>query len=300
MRNFDFCGKWKEIFLVPIILLIAGIVLLFTMGFNIGVDFSGGSMIYAEIGSGKFNVDDVRSIVGEYTNNAVVSYSGDNNIGVDIRLGGTDDVNDVQDKIIAALTEKYEIDESKIDVEYVGPTIGKSLIVNASLALAVAFVLMLAYIWFRFELMSGIVALIGIAHDVLMMFVFTILFQIQINTPFIAALLTIVGYSINNTIIIFDRIRSNRSKLSGQKELSEIVNISIRETFARSVNTTVTTLIALIVLYVVGVESIKTFTLPIIIGIVAGFFSSVFISGPMWLLLTKNKKEKSKVKPIKL
>lgn len=300
MRNFDFCGKWKEIFLVPIILLIAGIVLLFTMGFNIGVDFSGGSMIYAEIGSGKFNVDDVRSIVGEYTSNAVVSYSGDNNIGVDIRLGGTDDANDVQDKIIAALKEKYEIDESKIDVEYVGPTIGKSLIVNASLALAVAFVLMLAYIWFRFELMSGIVALVGIAHDVLMMFVFTILFQIQINTPFIAALLTIVGYSINNTIIIFDRIRTNRSKLSGQKELSEIVNISIRETFTRSVNTTVTTLIALIVLYVVGVESIKTFTLPIIIGIVAGFFSSVFISGPMWLLLTKNKKEKSKVKPIKL
>lgn len=300
MRNFDFCGKWKQIFALPVILIIVGIILLCTMGLNMGVDFSGGSMIYAEIGSGKFNVDDIRSLVGEYTDSAVVSYSGDNNIGVDIRLGGADDANDAQSKIIAALKEKYEIGDDKIDVEYVGPTIGRSLIVNASLALAIAFVLMMAYIWFRFELMSGVVALVGIVHDVLMMFVFTILFRVQINTPFIAALLTIVGYSINNTIIIFDRIRSNKEKMSGDVELSEIVNLSIRETLTRSINTTVTTLIALVVLYVLGVESIKTFTLPIIIGVIAGFFSSVFISGPMWLLMTKNKKAKSKTKTVKL
>lgn len=300
MRNFDFCGKWKQIFALPVILIIVGVILLCTMGLNMGVDFSGGSMIYAEIGSGKFKVDDIRNLAGEYTDNAVVSYSGDNNIGVDIRLGGADDANDAQSKIIAALKEKYEISDDKINVEYVGPTIGRSLIVNASLALAIAFVLMMAYIWFRFELMSGVVALVGIAHDVLMMFVFTILFRIQINTPFIAALLTIVGYSINNTIIIFDRIRSNREKMSGDVELSEIVNMSIRETLTRSINTTVTTLIALVVLYVFGVESIKTFTLPIIIGVIAGFFSSVFISGPMWLLMAKNKKVKSKTKTVKL
>ena len=137
-------------------------------------------------------------------------------------------------------------------------------------------------------------ALIGIVHDVLIMFVFTILFRIQINTPFIAALLTIVGYSINNTIIIFDRIRSNRQKMSGDVSLNEIVNTSIRETLNRSVNTTITTLIALVVLFVLGVESIKTFTLPIIIGVIAGFFSSVFIAGPLWVLMTKNKKDKAK------
>ena len=153
---------------------------------------------------------------------------------------------------------------------------------------------MLAYIWFRFELASGVVALIGIVHDVLIMFVFTILFRIQINTPFIAALLTIVGYSINNTIIIFDRIRSNRQKMSGDVSLNEIVNTSIRETLNRSVNTTITTLIALVVLFVLGVESIKTFTLPIIIGVIAGFFSSVFVAGPLWVLMTKNKKDKAK------
>lgn len=295
MRDFDFCGKWKQIFVLPIVLIIAGIVLFFTMGLNIGVDFSGGSLIYAEIGSGKFNVDEVREIVGEYTGSAVVSYSGDNNAGVDIRLGGADDTTEIQDKIINDLKEKYEIDNDKFDVEYVGPTIGKSLLINATLALLIAFALMLVYIWVRFELMSGVAALIGIVHDVLIMFVFTILFRVQINTPFIAALLTIVGYSINNTIIIFDRIRSNKQKLSEKKlPLSEVVNISIRETFTRSVNTTITTLIALVVLYILGVESIKTFTLPIIIGVIAGFFSSVFVTGPLWTLMTKDKKDNKK------
>lgn len=302
MRNFDFCGKWKQIFAVPIILILIGIVLFFVMGFNIGIDFSGGSLIYAEIGSGNFDVDDIRGIVNEYTNNAVVSYSGDNNIGVDIRLGGSDDANETQDKIIAALTEKYGITNDKIDVEYVGPTIGKSLLINALVALAIAFVLMLAYIWVRFELSTGLVALIALVHDVLIMFVFTILFQVQVNTPFIAALLTIVGYSINNTIIVFDRVRTNREKLGDKAELSEVANVSIKETISRSINTTVTTLIALVVLYIFGVESIRTFVLPIIVGILAGFYSSVFVAGPLWVLMTKKdlKKSTKKRKAVRL
>lgn len=294
MRNFDFCKNWKKIFALPIVLILAGVVLFFVMGLNVGVDFSGGSLIYAEIGSGKFDVDDIRSIVNEYTSNATVSYSGDNNIGVDIRLGGSDDAAEIQDKITEALKEKYSLDDDKLDVEYVGPVIGKNLLVNASIALAIAFVLMLAYIWVRFELFSGVAALIALVHDVLITFVFVILFRIQINTPFIAAILTIVGYSINNTIIVFDRIRYNTTMLGEKTPKADIVNTSIRETFKRSVNTTVTTLIALVVLYILGVESIRTFVLPITIGIVAGFFSSVFVTGPLWVLMTKNKKTKLK------
>lgn len=299
MRKLDICSNWKKFFAVPIALIVIGVVLFFAMGLNIGVDFSGGSMIYAEIGSGKFTVDEVREIVSKHTSNAVVSYSGENNIGVDIRLGGADDNTQVQDKILSEIKEKYDITDKNFDVEYVGPTIGRSLLISAALALLIAFALMLVYIWFRFQLSSGIAALIGIVHDVLIMFMFVILFKVQINTPFIAALLTIVGYSINNTIIIFDRIRTNKSKLSGEAELSDIVNISIRETFSRSVNTTVTTLIALVALYIVGVESIKTFTLPIIVGVVAGFYSSVFITGPLWVLMTKNKTSK-KTKKVRL
>ncbi len=296
MRNFDFCGKWKQIFAVPVVMIIAGIVLFFVMGLNMGVDFSGGSMIYAEIGADKFNVDDVRAIAGKHSNNFTVSLSGDNNEGVDIRLGDSADATEVQDKIITELQEKYSLTSESFDVEYVGPAIGRGLIVNAALALLVAFVLMMIYIWFRFELTAGLVALIGIIHDVAIMFVFTILFQTQINTPFIAALLTIVGYSINNTIIIFDRIRSNRKMYGETVELPEIVNRSIRETFRRSVNTTVTTLIALVALYVLGVESIRTFTLPIIVGVLGGFFSSVFLSGPLWYLMYKGKKAEKEVK----
>ncbi len=294
MRNFDFCGKWKQIFAVPVILIVLGIVLFFTVGLNIGVDFSGGSLIYAEIGSDKFEVDDIRELVNKHTNNATVSYSGNNNVGVDIRLGGSDDATEVQDKIIADICEKYGIDEGNIEVEYVGPTIGKSLLTNASIALLIAFVLMLVYIWARFELFSGLTALIALVHDVIITFVFVMLFNVQINTPFIAAILTIVGYSINNTIIIFDRIRYNSTLLGGKATKSEIVNTSIRETMKRSINTTVTTLIALVALYVLGVESIKTFVLPIIVGVVAGFFSSVAMTGPLWVLLTKNKDTKLK------
>ena len=294
MRNFDFCGKWKQIFAVPVILIVLGIVLFFTVGLNIGVDFSGGSLIYAEIGSDKFEVDEIRTIVNKHTANATVSYSGNNNVGVDIRLGGSDDATEVQDKIIADICEKYGIDEGNIEVEYVGPTIGKSLLTNASIALLIAFVLMLVYIWVRFELFSGLTALIALVHDVVITFVFVMLFNVQINTPFIAAILTIVGYSINNTIIIFDRIRYNSTLLGGKVTKSEIVNTSIRETMKRSINTTVTTLIALVALYVLGVESIKTFVLPIIVGVVAGFFSSVAMTGPLWVLLTKNKEAKLK------
>lgn len=294
MRNFDFCNNWKKIFVLPIALIVAGIVLFFVMGLNIGVDFSGGSLIYAEIGSGKFDVDDIRSLVNEHTANAIVSYSGDNNVGVDIRLGESDDAAEIQDKIIEDLKEKYSLEDSNLEVEYVGPTIGKSLLINACVALAIAFVLMLAYIWFRFELFSGLAALIALVHDVLITFVFVILFRVQINTPFIAAVLTIVGYSINNTIIIFDRIRYNATMMGEKVSKSDLVNKSIHETFKRSVNTTVTTLIALVILYVFGVESIRTFVFPITVGIVAGFFSAVFVTGPLWVLMTKNKKTKLK------
>lgn len=294
MRNFDFCKNWKKIFILPIALIIVGVVLFFAMGLNIGVDFSGGSLIYAEIGSGKFDVDDIRSLVNQHTTNATVSYSGDNNVGVDIRLGGSDDAAEIQDKIIESLKDKYSLEDANLEVEYVGPTIGRSLLINACIALAIAFVLMLVYIWIRFELFSGLAALIALVHDVLITFVFVILFQVQINTPFIAAVLTIVGYSINNTIIIFDRVRYNATMMDAKVSKSDIVNTSIHETFRRSVNTTVTTLIALVVLYVLGVESIRTFVLPITVGIVAGFFSSVFITGPLWVLMTKNKKTKLK------
>lgn len=294
MRNFDFCKNWKKIFILPIALIIVGVVLFFAMGLNIGVDFSGGSLIYAEIGSGKFDVDDIRSLVNQHTTNATVSYSGDNNVGVDIRLGGSDDAAEIQDKIIESLKDKYSLEDANLEVEYVGPTIGRSLLINACIALAIAFVLMLVYIWIRFELFSGLAALIALVHDVLITFVFVILFQVQINTPFIAAVLTIVGYSINNTIIIFDRVRYNATIMDAKVSKSDIVNTSIHETFRRSVNTTVTTLIALVVLYVLGVESIRTFVLPITVGIVAGFFSSVFITGPLWVLMTKNKKTKLK------
>ena len=162
---------------------------------------------------------------------------------------------------------------------------------SAVLGISVAAVLMLLYISIRFDLFSGIAAVVALLHDVSMMIIFTYIFGVQVNLPFIAAILTILGYSINATIIIFDRVREN-VKLNDGKTFDEVVENSIWQTMNRSIFTSLTTLFTVSALYFLSVPSIKEFAFPIIIGIIAGFVSSVFISGNVWVLL-KNKYKKS-------
>jgi preprotein translocase subunit SecF len=149
---------------------------------------------------------------------------------------------------------------------------------------------MLIYIAFRFDALSGLAALFALVHDVLIMMAFMVFFRafFQVNSSFIAAVLTIVGYSINNTIIIFDRIREN-AKRPGftQKPKMEIVELSVSSTLSRTINTTVTTMITLVALYVFGVESVREFGFPLIIGMLAGVYSSVLLSGQVWAILSE-------------
>ncbi|MCQ2437004.1 MAG: protein translocase subunit SecF [Clostridia bacterium] len=172
-----------------------------------------------------------------------------------------------------------------ISIDHVSAIAGRDLISNAVKALLIAFACMLIYIAIRFDLFSGLAALFGLAHDVLVMCAFMVFFRglFQINSPFIAAILTIVGYSINNTIIIFDRIRENlRRPGMTQKSRTEVVEVSVSETLARTINTTLTTLITLVCLYIFGVTSIREFAFPLIIGMLAGTYSSVMLSGQVW------------------
>ena len=153
---------------------------------------------------------------------------------------------------------------------------------------------MLIYIWFRFELNSGLAAICCLIHDLFIMLAIYSLFLIPINSSIIAAFLTILGYSINATIIVFDRIRENRTKLGDEADFGEIVNVSVHETLGRSINTTITTLLTIGMIWIMGVESIRNFALPLIIGIIAGLFSSVFISGMLWERLNRIFKPKKK------
>jgi preprotein translocase SecF subunit len=143
---------------------------------------------------------------------------------------------------------------------------------------------MLAYITFRFELRFGIAAIIALIHDVLFMLSVYSILRIPVNSPFVAAILTILGYSINDTIVVFDRIRENL-RLLKKNNFAEVANISISQTLSRSINTSVTTLVTIVALYVLGVEQIREFALPLMAGVLGGTYSSIFIASPAWVML---------------
>lgn len=192
-----------------------------------------------------------------------------------------------------ALADKYGAIKV-ISEDKVSATVGSELLGSSLQALLIAAVLMLIYISFRFELLSGLSAVLALVHDVLIMLSVYAIFRLPVNTSFIAAMLTIIGYSINATIVIFDRIRENTKYLK-KETFSNIVNTSIWQSMGRSINTTVTTLIAIVMIYILGVTSVREFALPIIIGLLCGTYSSIFLAGSFWCLF-RGKKADAKVK----
>ena len=185
-----------------------------------------------------------------------------------------------------------------VSIEHAGAVSSADLVRNALLSLAIALALMLVYIGFRFDLYSGVAALFGLVHDVLMMLAFMTFFRslYQVSSSFIAAILTIVGYSINNTIIIFDRIRETKKRVGMSVPNKEIVENSVRASLSRTINTTLTTLFTLVALYVLGVASIRAFTFPLIVGMLAGSYSSNLLNGPVWASLMDKAEAREKQK----
>lgn len=293
--------NFKKFMIVPIaILVIAIVVACIFGGLNVGIDFTGGSIITVSLG--EFETEDIKAVLADLgeTDTSVVK-SGKEAI-IRVRYMGSDDAqNEFTNKLMDSLKAKYQ-GATLEGKDAVGGIASGELVRNAFLSVLLACILMLIYIWIRFELFSGISAVLALLHDVLIMIAFVCIFRIQINSSFIAACLTIVGYSINNTIIVFDRVRENRRRYS-VKEMDNgaVANMSIKETLPRTINTTITTLIMIVCLYILGVESIKEFALPIIIGLIAGLYSSVFLSASMWMKFDAKfgkKRKKGKVKAI--
>lgn len=203
------------------------------------------------------------------------------------------DMDDVTSQVRAQLeremTAKYP-NFRFVSIDHVSAIAGRDLLSNAIKALLIAFVCMLVYIAIRFSPLSGAAALFALVHDILIMCAFMVFFRglFQVNSPFIAAILTIVGYSINNTIIIFDRIRETRAKPGyTQVDMMEVVEVSVASTLSRTINTTLTTLFTLVCLYIFGVSSIKEFAFPLLVGMLAGTYSSVLLSGQVWAMWDK-------------
>ena len=282
------------------IILIALVLTLCGRGVNLGIDFEGGlSMQYnLKTAADKTDVDTVLSGMDISSYTVTVQGADNNEINIRIKDVAKDDIQKVQADFEAGIKEKYADAESIGDVNYVGPVAGATLVKNAIISVLLAAVLMLIYIAIRFDFNSGVSAVFGLLHDVLIMLSFMVIFRsvIQMNSSFIAAALTIVGYSINNTIVIFDRLRENAKKMTAAPK-EEVTNISIRESLGRTICTTVTTLITIVALCILGVASIREFALPIIVGILSGVYSANMINGYVWAFLEeKRKSRKAKAK----
>ena len=284
------------------IMVLALLLTIFGRGINLGIDFAGGMSMQYNMGQSVAQTD-VEAVLSEMGIGGTVTVQGENKDEVNIRIKdiGLEDTQTVQQTFVEKITAKYPGVTQSGDVNYVGPVAGRTLISNAIWSVLIASALMLVYIAIRFDLNSGIAAVLGLVHDVLIMLSFMVLLRsfIQMNSTFIAAMLTIVGYSINNTIVIFDRIRENAKKNPAMAKV-EIVNLSVKECLGRTINTTLTTLITMVCLYVLGVASIKEFALPIIIGILSGVYSANMINGYIWAFLEdKRAARKSAKKAVK-
>ena len=284
---------------VSIAIIIVAIVMTLTgHGMNLGVDFTGGTIMTYNMGE-QFETADIEAVLSENgITDAQIAKTGDEDTQVQIRISDKENTDDLRSALESKLSEKYTNMEY-VDISRVGAVAGRDLINNAIKSVTLAAVLMLAYIAIRFDFYSGLAAIIGLCHDIAIMLSAVVILHsfIRVETTFIAALLTIVGYSINNTIIIFDRIREN-SRKGDLRHLSRenIVNLSVQESLSRTLNTTITTLLTIVTLYIMGVDSIKQFALPLIIGIVAGTYSANLINGYVWALLMDRRDAKKREK----
>ena len=276
--RFSFIKLRKYCYILSLIVIIAGFISLGVQGLNLGIDFAGGSLIELKFEQ-SVAVEDVRSVLDEsgLPQDSMVQESEGNVIMI-----RTEDLSQEEStKLLQSMEEEFG-SYDMLRNESVGPTVGKELRNNAILALVIAFVLMVVYIAIRFELLTGLAAVSGVVHVILITVGLVSIFRLDVDSTFIAALLTIVGYSINDTIVIFDRIRENMGKRKKNEPLDELVNTSVWQTLVRSVNTGVSVILALLALLIFGGTTLKTFVVVMLIGIVVGAYSSIFVSSPLW------------------
>ena len=282
------------------IMVLALLLSLFGMGINVGIDFSGGMSMQYTMGEAvtQSDIEGVLNGIGLKDYAVSVQGTGKDSINIRIKAIDEDGVQGVQASITEALQAKYPNAAIYGDVNYVGPVAGATLLRNAFLSVLIAALCMLIYIAIRFDFNSGAAAVFGLVHDVLIMLSFMVILRsfVQMNSSFIAAMLTIVGYSINNPIIIFDRIRENARKMPSSTPRVDVVNRSIKECLGRTINTTLTTLVTIVCLYIFGVSSIREFALPIIVGIISGVYSANMINGYVWAFLEEKKRAKKAAK----
>jgi len=286
--NFNFMGKRWLGFAFSIALTLASLGLFFSKGLNLGIDFTGGILmeIHTEQSA---DLGKLREVLGsqgfgEISLQNIGDIASGKDVMIRIQVSENDDQAAVTTKVKALLAEQVGagIDYRKID--YVGPTVGQELVQSGTLAVLSAFACIMLYVWFRFEWQYGVGAILALLHDSILIIGFFALTRLEFGLTAVAAILTIVGYSINDSVVIYDRIRENMRRFK-KMPVFELLNISINETLSRTVLTASTTLLASIALLIFGGEVIRAFSAAMVFGVIIGTYSSIYISAPALIYL---------------
>ena len=290
-KEINFVGNRRKFYVFSIIILVVALVSFFTKQFELDIEFKGGSVIEVELGQA-FENNEIEDIVSSVTSVVpTVQKMGQVEPQTAVSISTVSITQEQQNSIMNGLAEKYNVEDinQKANVRNIQPTFGQEMQSRAVTAVVLSSIAILIYIAIVFRSMSfsaGVTALIASVHDILVMLAVYSLFGIPLNSTFVAALLTIIGYSINDTVVVYDRIRENTMNLRKAK-VDELVNTSINQTLRRTLLTGVSVLGALVILFIFGVyfdvETIKQFSLPLIVGVVAGTYSSIFIASNLWV-----------------
>ena len=300
MPKFDIAGHRRIWFLLSLVLIIPGFICMGVRGFNFGIDFTGGTIIDLRFEQ-PVTLSDVRSSLAKYDlDGSTIQLAGaesgiESSENVMIRMIDLEE--NQRKEVMASLTQDvgpYTV----LREEKVGATIGGELITNAVLALVISWALIILYVAYRFEWRFGVSAVLALIHDIVIVLAVFSFTQRQIDSSFIAALLTIVGYSINDTIVIFDRIRENL-KLHFRRggDVNELVNTSVYQTLTRSLYTVFTVLFTTFALYWFGGETTKDFAFALLVGFASGCYSSIFIASQLWIELRNRTERRPAAKP---
>ena len=278
--SINFLSKTKIFVSLSLIFIIASIFLLFSRGLNFGIDFNGGTLIEVQKISGNAEVSEMRARLGQLDFGNIQLQEFGKKTDLLIRVEQSSDEEGAQQAIISKISEVVEVDYEIRRIEVVGPKVSSELIKKGIIAVITAVISVLIYIWFRFEWQFGIGAIFALVHDIIITIGVFSLLQLEFNLSIIAALLTIVGYSLNDTVVIYDRIREELRKYK-KMPIMELINQALNLTLSRTLMTSITTLLALISLYSLGGEVIKGFTFAMIWGVLIGTYSSIFIASPI-------------------
>ena len=282
--------KRKIWFSISVAIMLLGLVLGLVRGLNFGIDFTGGTLLEIELHK-YVATEEIREIIDKYDSSSSINMLGEEKTTVQIRMNEDFD-NEKRTEIFEEFKKKYNLtEEDFLRADQFGPSVGKEIQGKALLSMLIAAVGMLIYITIRFEFSFAISAIIALTHDVLIVLAMYSILRVPVNSPFVAAILTILGYSINDTIVVFDRIRENL-KFMKKADYTQVANDSISQTITRSINTSLTTLVTILALYILGVDQIREFALPLIIGVIAGTYSSVFIASPLWVMIKQRQRAK--------